>query len=163
MQNVTGVMVYYNAVCKRKLWYFGNEITMEQNSENVEVGKVLDELAYAREDKHINIDNVINIDFISSDRKLHEVKKSKKIEAASELQMKYYLYYLYTKGVTDVTAEIDYPLLKQKTEVSLTDKDINLFTKMCEEIKEVINQKLPPERLKKGFCKSCAYYDLCYM
>ena len=30
MENrITGVMVYYYFVCKRKLWYFSNEIQME--------------------------------------------------------------------------------------------------------------------------------------
>ena len=37
---------------------------MESDNENVLLGKILDEGSYAREDKHINIDNVINIDFI---------------------------------------------------------------------------------------------------
>ena len=28
-ENITGMMVYYYFVCKRKLWYFCHEITME--------------------------------------------------------------------------------------------------------------------------------------
>ena len=163
MENVTGIMVYYYSVCKRKLWYFGNEITMEQNNENVSIGCALDELAYSREDKHINIDNVINIDFISSDMKLHEVKKSRKIENASEMQIKYYLYYLYTKGVKDITAEIDYPLLKQTHDIFLTSEDITRFQQICSEIKEIIAGNIPLIDTKKPFCKSCAYYDLCFM
>ena len=39
-KEITGVMVYYYEVCKRKLWYFYNEIQMEQGNENVEIGKV---------------------------------------------------------------------------------------------------------------------------
>lgn len=67
MENrVTGVMIYYYFVCKRKLWYFINEINMESDNENVMLGKLLDENSYRRDDKHINIDNVINIDFIKS-------------------------------------------------------------------------------------------------
>ncbi len=163
MENVTGIMVYYYSVCKRKLWYFGNEITMEQNNENVSIGCALDDLAYSREDKHINIDNVINIDFISSDRKLHEIKKSRKIESASEMQMKYYLYYLYTKGVIDITAELDYPLLKQTHEIFLTSEDIAVFSEICSDIKEIITADTPPLAIKMKFCKSCAYYDLCFL
>ena len=34
-KEITGVMVYYYEVCKRKLWYFYNEIQMEQGNENV--------------------------------------------------------------------------------------------------------------------------------
>lgn len=106
-------MVYYYQVCTRKLWYFYHEIQMEQDNENVKIGKILDEETYKRDDKHINIDNVINIDFIRSQGILHEIKKSKKIEEASILQVKYYLYYLKEKGVSDIRARIDYPLLKK--------------------------------------------------
>ena len=76
MENrVTGVMIYYYFVCKRKLWYFMNEINMESDNENVMLGKLLDENSYRRDDKHINIDNVINIDFIKEHQELHEIKK----------------------------------------------------------------------------------------
>ena len=38
MENrITGVMVYYYFVCKRKLWYFSNEIQMEGDNENVQL------------------------------------------------------------------------------------------------------------------------------
>ena len=93
-KDITGVMMYYYKVCPRKLWYFYHEIQMEQDNENVLIGKILDEDVYKREDKHINIDNVINIDFIKSEGVLHEIKKSKKIEEASIFQVKYYFYYL---------------------------------------------------------------------
>jgi CRISPR-associated exonuclease Cas4 len=63
---ISEMMIYYYIVCKRKLWYFYNQIQMETESENVKIGKVLDEKAYEREEKHINIDDVISIDFIKS-------------------------------------------------------------------------------------------------
>ena len=75
-------MIYYYFVCKRKLWYFTNEINMETENENVMLGKLLDENSYKKDDKQINIDNVINIDFIREHRELHEVKKSRAIEEA---------------------------------------------------------------------------------
>jgi len=45
---ITGVMIYYYFICQRKLWYFANEINMEQNSELVSIGKILDETSYRR-------------------------------------------------------------------------------------------------------------------
>lgn len=72
---ITGVMIYYYFICKRKLWYFCHQITMEDGNENVQLGKLLDENSYARDDKHINIDDVINIDFIREKKELHEVKR----------------------------------------------------------------------------------------
>lgn len=67
---------------------------MESSNEDVELGKLIDENSYSNDEKHINIDNVINIDFIRLDNVLHEIKKSNKIENASIWQVKYYLYYL---------------------------------------------------------------------
>ena len=79
---VTGVMVYYYFVCKRKLWFFCHQINMESGNEDVMLGKILDDNSYQRDDKHINIDDVINIDFIREAKELHEVKKSRAVYEA---------------------------------------------------------------------------------
>ena len=122
-EKVTGTMVYYYFVCKRKLWYFSNEINMESENESVILGKLLDEGSFKRDEKHINIDDTINIDFIREYKELHEVKKSKAIEKAGVWQTKYYLYYLKQRGVTGLKARIDYPLLKQHLDVTLDKAD----------------------------------------
>ena len=96
---------------------------MEQNSELVELGKILDETSYIREKKSILIDNTINIDFIKNNTVIHEVKKTRAIEEAGEWQIKYYIYYLEQKGVKNIEAVVDYPLLKQKREIFLTEED----------------------------------------
>ena len=162
-KDITGVMVYYYEVCKRKLWYFYNEIQMEQGSEAVAIGKTIDEETYKRDKKHINIDNIINIDFIRSKGILHEVKKSNKIEEASILQVKYYLYFLHKRGVDNIKAQIDYPLLKQNVKVELTELDIKNIEEVLNDIKIIVEKNMPPELEKKRICKSCAYYDLCYI
>ena len=38
---ITGVMVYYYFVCRRKLWYFCHDINMENENENVMIGRIL--------------------------------------------------------------------------------------------------------------------------
>lgn len=162
-KEVTGVMIYYYEVCKRKLWYFYNEIQMEQGNENVAIGKTIDEESYSRDEKHINIDNIINIDFIRSKGVLHEVKKSKKIEEASILQVKYYLYFLKNRGVDNIKAKIDYPLLKQSIEVTLTDEDIMKIEDILLDIEKIVESNIPPMLEKKRICKGCAYYDLCFI
>jgi len=155
-------MVYYYAVCKRKLWYFYYEIQMEQGNENVSIGKVLDEETYQRDDKHINIDNIINIDFIRSKGVLHEVKKSDKIENASILQVKYYLYYLREREVF-VKAKIDYPLLKECVDVELSEQDLVNMQEILLDIEKIVDEPIPPQGEKQRICRSCAYYDLCYI
>lgn len=60
--DITGMQIYYYYVCKRKLWYFVNGLTMESENENVKIGKIVDETSYKNEKKHILINDTINID-----------------------------------------------------------------------------------------------------
>lgn len=161
-KQITGVMMYYLYVCKRKLWYFYNNIQMEQGSENVTIGKLIDENSYKREDKHINIDNVINIDFLRNEGILHEVKKSNKIEEASIWQVKYYLYYLKIHGV-EIMGKIDYPLLKQSVKVELRNEDIPIIEENLDVIKAICERPTPPPLKRISICKNCAYHDLCFI
>ena len=164
MENrVTGVMIYYYFVCKRKLWYFINEINMESDNENVMLGKLLDENSYRRDDKHINIDNVINIDFIKEHQELHEIKKSKAIEEAGIWQVKYYLYYLKQRGVKGLTAKIDYPLIKKNIVVELSEDDEVQLQKIVADIEKLKMQEQPPAFEKQKICEKCAYHDLCFI
>lgn len=161
--NITGMQVYYYFVCQKKLWYFSHEISMESNSESVALGKILDETSYKNKNKHILIDDTVNIDFLSEHNILHEVKKSRKIEEAGVWQLKYYLYYLKNKGVDGLKGKIDYPLLKQSLTVELSDGDINTLKSVTEDIVKIVSLPVPPCTDKKKFCKSCAYYDLCFI
>ena len=162
-KDITGLMVYYYEVCKRKLWYFVNEIQLEENNSNVILGKLLEENTYTRDEKKINIDGVINIDFIRSKKILHEIKKSNSIEPASLLQVQYYLYYLEKKGLIGLKGILDYPLLKQTVEVNLTDKDRENLDNVIIGIKEILRKESPPALEKNGICKKCAYFDLCFV
>lgn len=47
-ERITGVMIYYYFVCKRKLWYFCHDIRMETENEDVMLGKILDESSYKK-------------------------------------------------------------------------------------------------------------------
>lgn len=160
---ITGVMVYYYFICPRKLWYFANEINMEQNSELVAIGKILDETTYTREKKGILIDNTINVDFIQDGAVLHEVKKTKAIEEAGIWQLKYYMYYLEKKGVQTVSATIDYPLLRETRDIVLEEEDRTILENVEKNIQEIVSKEKIPEVLNSKICKNCAYYDLCYV
>lgn len=163
MKDITGLMVYYYFICQRKLWYFLNEINMEQNSELVSIGKIIDETTYAREKKGILIDNTVNIDFVKNGAVLHEVKKTKAIEEAGIWQIKYYMYYLEKRGVKNIEAQIDYPLLRETKEVFLEEEDREILENIEKNIAEIKNLEKPPEVLNAKFCKKCAYFDLCYV
>lgn len=163
MERITGLMIYYYFICERKLWYFINEINMEQNSELVSIGKILDETSYTRENKSIMIDNTINIDFINDGAVLHEVKKTKAIEEAGIWQVKYYMYYLEQKGITNVRAEIDFPLLRERKEIILEDEDKKMLNNVIKNISELFKIEKTPKTINSKICKKCAYFDLCYV
>lgn len=163
MTNPTGVMVYYYFVCKRKLWFFCKDIKFEDNSEDVGIGKLIDETSYSREKKHINIDNIINIDFVKDWEVLHDIKKSRSIEEASIWQLKYYIYYLRKKGVNIEKGILDYPKIKKRIDVFLYDEDNETIEKIIEEINAICNSSRPLAREVMKICKKCAYYELCYI
>lgn len=160
---VTGMMVYYYFVCERKLWYFVNQIGMEQNSELVSIGKILDESSYGRENKGVLIDDTINVDFIGNKAVLHEVKKTKAIEEAGIWQLKYYMYYLEQKGVENISAEIDFPLLRETRSVILEDGDKLVLDNVIKNIEKIAKLDKPIGVKNSKICKKCSYFDLCYV
>lgn len=162
-KNITGVMFYYYFVCKRKLWCFANGIQLEDENEDVIIGKLIDENSYSKEDKHIMIDNTINIDFIKDWKILHEVKKEKSIEEAGIWQLKYYIYFLRKRGVDIEKGILDYPKIRQREEVTLEEGDIEKIENILNEIKNIISLKTPPKLEKLKICKKCAYYEYCYI
>lgn len=163
MKKITGVMVYYYFVCKRKLWFFINDMTMEHSSDLVSMGKIIDETSYSREKKNILIDETINIDFLKDWKVIHEVKKSRKIEEASKWQIRYYMWVLKHKGVAIEKGILDYPLLRKRENVFLEEEDEKQIEEILEEIQRIANLKLPPDKISKSVCKKCAYYELCYI
>ncbi len=118
---------------------------MEGDNENVQLGKLLDEESYKRDEKHINIDNIINIDFIKDHNELHEIKKkSRAIEEAGIWQIKYYLYYLEKRGVSNLKAKIDYPLIKKTLVVELSDSDKTELDSILKDIDIIARGEFPP-------------------
>ena len=156
-------MVYYYFICERKLWYFINEINMEQNNELVNIGKILDETTYTRENKNIMIDNTINIDFIKNGAILHEVKKTKSIEEAGIWQVKYYIYYLEKRGIQNIKAKIDFPLLRESKEITLEQSDREILDNVIKNIEEIAKKEELEKLINSKICRKCAYYDLCYV
>lgn len=158
---VTGTEFNYYLLCKRKLWLFSHGIQMEHTSDNVLIGKLIDEESYARERKGIVIDGVVKIDFID-DNTVHEVKKSNRMEEVNIGQVLYYIYRLRQKGVDIRKGVINYPMQKRTTEVMLTSEKENGTRDTVEKVVEVKNLKLSPDVLNSKICKKCSYEDFCY-
>jgi len=159
---ITGVQLNYYFICQRKLWLFSHNITMEHTSELVEMGNIIHETSYARKRKEIEFDG-IKIDFYDKTNGIiNEVKKSKSIEEAHKWQIKYYIYFFKNLGI-DVIGQIDYPLLRRREKVELTEEDNRSIAEAIIEINKIKNRDKPPAVINKPFCKKCSYYDLCYI
>ncbi|NLY76938.1 MAG: CRISPR-associated protein Cas4 [Tissierellia bacterium] len=163
MKKITGVMVYYYFVCKRKLWFFSNGLDMEHTSELVGIGKLIDDTSYSRERKNIMIDEMISIDFLKDWEIIHEVKKSRKLDEASKWQLKYYIWILRNKGVRIKKGILDYPLLRKREEIYLTVQEENELMEVLKDIESILNMDMIPSTINKPYCKKCAYYELCYV
>ena len=162
-KQISGTMFYYYFVCKRKLWFFSNGIQLEEDNEDVILGKLIDENSYSKELKHILIDNTVNIDFIKDWKILHEVKKQKSIEEAGIWQLKYYLYFLKIRGIKIEKGILDYPKLKKREEVFLSKDDEKKIKEILSEIEKITLMEKPPELEKLKICKKCAYFEYCYI
>ncbi|MDY2981411.1 MAG: CRISPR-associated protein Cas4 [Fusobacterium sp.] len=162
-KQISGTMFYYYFVCKRKLWFFSNGIQLEEDNEDVILGKLIDENSYSKELKHILIDNTVNIDFIKDWKILHEVKKQKSIEEAGIWQLKYYLYFLKIRGINIEKGILDYPKLKKREEVFLSENDEKKIKGILSEIEKITVMEKPPELEKLKICKKCAYFEYCYI
>ena len=162
-KQISGTMFYYYFVCKRKLWFFSNGIQLEEDNEDVILGKLIDENSYSKELKHILIDNTVNIDFIKDWKILHEVKKQKSIEEAGVWQLKYYLYFLKIRGINIEKGILDYPKLKKREEVFLSEDDEKKIKEILSEIEKITVMEKPPELEKLKICKKCAYFEYCYI
>lgn len=160
----TGTMVNYYFVCKRKLWLFAHNINFEQDSDIVTLGKLIAQSSYEREDREIDIDQRIVIDWIDFENKvIHEVKKSDAIEEAHVWQVKYYIYYLESKGAVGFRGEINYPKLHRRQTVVLSDDDREALKRVLEDIEKVVSSERPPEREKTPICRSCSYLHFCWI
>jgi len=158
---ITGTEYNYFHICHRKLWLFSHGIQMEHTSDNVLLGKLVDEHSYKRERKDILIDGVIKIDFMD-DEAVHEVKKSNKMEEAHIGQVLYYIYCLRQKGIDIRKGIINYPKQRRITEVELTPQKEVEIKETIEKIEYIESMAGPPDILNSRICKKCGYEDFCY-
>ncbi len=162
MRKITGVMYSYYFLCHRKLWLFAHNINMEQESEAVFIGKLIDEDTYKREKKHILIDDTINIDYIHNGI-VCEIKKSEKEKKMAINQIKYYLYVLKKHGLNQVKGLLKIPKERIVENVELIDDDIHQIEENLQMITNILILPKPPQIGIKKPCRACAYYEFCYI
>ena len=161
MKQITGTMYAYSYLCWRKLWFFAKDIVMEQENENVIIGKLIDQESYRREKKHLYLDDIVCIGIVK-DNVICEIKKSSSQREMAIQQLKYYLYLLNKKGI-EVKGELLVPKENHKEMIVLNENDILEIDKQLERIKRICNEVTPPEIINNKICKKCAYFELCYI
>lgn len=165
MHMITGTHFQYYHICHRKLWLFAHDIHMEQNSEIVYDGKLIHDQSYLQRSsryQEVAIDGV-KVDYY--DRKkgvIHEVKRSKKMELSHLWQLKYYLSVFESHGIDVHYGILEYPKLRQRKEVVLSDQDREELELQKKEILAIMEQKECPRLKRMAFCKKCSYYDFCF-
>ncbi len=164
MVNITGTLISYYFICKTKLWLHANRINLEDNSEDVRIGKVLHEIKEEKSKQaEFKIDN-IKIDRITKDY-LIEFKKSDSDPQAVKWQVLLYLYKLKLKGIEKL-GKIEYheKSKETKTEIlELNKQNEKELLRVLEEIEKLISSATPLPPKFENKCKKCAYYEYCFI
>jgi CRISPR-associated exonuclease Cas4 len=165
MTNITGTIINYYFHCQTQCWLHANRINLEDNGEDVRIGKVLHQINEQKGgNTEVKIDNIF-VDKITSEY-LVEVKKSDSDVQAVKWQVLFYLYKLKLKGIIKKgkiefieknrqDKKIHYVELDKSSEEELVD--------VLSKIESLIKQEQPPKPKLETKCKKCAYYEYCFI
>lgn len=161
---VNGTLVNYYFHCRRQCYLFGNRMNMEDNSEEVKIGKAIHEERNNRENTELAIEN-IRLDKLTGEY-LTELKKSDADHVAAKWQLLYYLKVLKEKGI-ERKGKLEFAE-KNKTGkktvlLELTEDTEKELLGYISEIEDLLEQDKIPPVLNSGSCKKCAYYEYCYI
>lgn len=161
---VNGTLINYYFHCKRQCYLFGNRLNMEDNSEEVKIGKAIHEERAEADNAEIAIDN-IRLDKLTMEY-LTEVKKSDAEVEASKWQLLLYLKVLKDKGIIR-KGKLEFVEKNKRDKkiviVELTEDAEKELEQYVKEIEELIQKSEIPSVLNKPKCKKCAYYEYCYI
>jgi CRISPR-associated exonuclease Cas4 len=162
---VNGTLINYYFHCKRQCYLFGNRLNLEDNSENVQIGKALHEQKEeGLKNKEIEIENV-KIDGLT-DKYLIEIKKSDADVQACTYQILLYLKILKSKGI-DRIGKLEFIEKNKQNKkvmlVELTPEKEEELDRYISEIKQLLECDEVPDVINKSGCKKCAYYEYCYI
>lgn len=159
-----GTLINYYFHCKRQCWLHGNRVNLEDNSEDVEIGKSIHIIKQEQnKESEISIDN-IKIDKISGDY-LTEIKKSDADIEAAKWQVLLYLKILRDKGIykRGKLEFIEKNRSKNIIYIDLDDEKVNELDKIVLGIEELVDNSEVPPAVKLPKCKKCAYYEYCFI
>jgi len=161
--NITGTIINYYFVCKTKMYLHYHKINLEDNSEDVRIGKVLHEISETRVDE-VSFEG-IKVDKIIKDYVI-EVKKSDSDIEAAKWQLIYYLYILKQKGIEKKGRLEVFEKKKQEKKqfiLELNKDNEKKLLEILEDIKAILSNPAPPEPMFESKCKRCAYLEYCFL
>jgi len=161
---INGTLISYYFICKTKLWLHANRLNLEDNSEDVRIGKVLHEISEEKAQKaEVKIDNV-KIDKLTKEY-LVELKKSDSDPQAVKWQVLLYLYKLKQKGI-ERKGKVEYVEKNHNTKSEIIELDAaneKALLSVLEAITTLITSPTPPPPKFENKCKKCAYYEYCFI
>ena len=165
MNPITGTLINYYFHCKTQCWLHANRINLEDNSEDVRIGKILHELQEEKNKRsEISIDN-IKIDKLTKEY-LVEIKKSDSDPKAVKWQVLLYLHKLKQKGVVK-KGKIEFIEKNRQNKkihfIELDEASEKELLEVLGGIEALINLPNPPEPVFEKHCKKCAYYEYCFI
>lgn len=164
MVNINGTLISYYFICKTKLWLFANRINLEDNSEDVRIGKVLHEINEQKSKKaEISLDN-IKIDKVTKEY-IVELKKSDSDPEAVKWQLLLYLYKFKQRGI-ERKGRIEYHEKNHAPTpqiVELDEENEKELLEILHQIEELVQKPTPPTPKFENKCKKCAYYEYCFI
>lgn len=161
---VNGTLMNYYIHCPRQCYLHAHRLNLENNSEDVKIGKALHESKYLNdENAEIAIEN-IRLDKLTKDY-LTETKKSDADVEASRWQLIFYLYKLKEKGI-ERKGKLEFIQKNKEKKTVIIELDEQLETELLikvNEIEKLLKSEQVPGFIEEKHCKKCAYYEYCYI
>lgn len=156
-------MINYFFHCKRQCWLFSNRINLEDNSEDVRVGRVLHSLADNNKPHAFGVAD--HYDKVTG-QYVVEMKKSDSDIESAKWQLILYLSELQDMGV-ERKGRLEFCEAEKQNRktlpIDLDDTTLNLLNRHKAEILKLLESGVPPEPVFAPKCKKCAYYEYCYI
>ena len=163
MSYINGTLIASYFICKRELWLMAHELIPDQDNSFLEIGRLIEENSYDREEKSYSIGD-IKIDLIRKGKEalvIGEIKKSSRSEMSGIMQLSYYLLMLEKAGL-NVKGEILIPKERKKIQVELDDERRREINEAINNIDGIIQNPLPPPSRRIKYCTNCAYREFCW-
>ena len=158
-----GTLYRYVKVCDRQLWMQVRGISPDPENDYLLLGKLIHEEFFPNYSKEVWFYGTV-MDVILEDGGqilVMEVKRKMSLLESYVMQLAFYLYLLRYKGLS-TEGILSFPLERRRLSISWSPELGKALREATLKIEEIaLSPKIPPA-IRKPWCKSCAYKDLCF-